>query len=220
MPTHTLTDSDRALIRAAIQQAEARTSGEIVPYIVGRSGQYEVAVWRAAAGGAILTAALALATAWGYEGWSLAWLYTGWGMATVMALGGTVGALAAAFVEPLRRRLAGADLIDETVHRRAAEAFVAEEVFNTRERTGILLFVSLFEHRIVVLGDSGINAKVAAEEWIEVVDLVRAGIRAKTLAAGLADAIGRCGELLERRGVEIRADDTDELSDDVRFEAT
>ena len=39
----------------------------------------------------------------------------------------------------------------------AMAAFVEEEVFSTRDRTGILLFLSLFEHRVVVLGDSGIN---------------------------------------------------------------
>ena len=94
--------------------------------------------------------------------------------------------------------------------------FVEEEVFDTRDRTGILLFVSLFEHRIEVVGDSGINDKVEPAEWVEVVDLVRAGIRRQSLADGLVQAVERCGDLLHRRGVEVRPDDTDELADDVR----
>ena len=102
------------------------------------------------------------------------------------------------------------------VHRRAALAFLDEEVFDTRDRTGILIFVSLFEHRIEVLGDTGINAKVQPEEWVEVVDLIREGILARDLAGGLVSGIERCGDLLNRRGVAVRPDDTDELHDGVR----
>ena len=37
---------------------------------------------------------------------------------------------------------------------RAAQAFVSEEVFNTCDRVGVLIFLSIMEHRVVVLGDS------------------------------------------------------------------
>ena len=90
-------------------------------------------------------------------------------------------------------------------------------VFNTRERTGILLFISLLEHRIEVVGDAGINRKVTADEWTDVVMRIREGIKAGKLADGLVAAIEMCGELLERGGVEIRPDDVNELSDDVRL---
>ena len=111
---------------------------------------------------------------------------------------------------------AGMETLETAVHRRAAVAFLEEEVFNTRDRTGILLFVSLFEHRIEVIGDTGIDAKVEQAEWEEVVGLIRDGIRSRTLADGMVTAIERCGDLLHRRGVDIRPDDTDELPDDVR----
>lgn len=210
------TDAEREAIREAVAAAERRTSGEIVPYVVGRSGTYEVAVWRAASGGALLAAALALAVAWAYDGWGWTWLYSAWAMALVMTAGGALGAGLAALIDPLRRWLAGPARLDERVHRRAAQAFVDEEVFDTRDRTGILLFVSLFEHRIEVVGDVGINAKVEPAEWVEVVDLIRSGIVGGDLAGGLVAAIGRCGDLLHRRGVDLRPDDEDELPDDVR----
>lgn len=208
--------AERDAIREAVAAAEKRTAGEIVPYVVGRSGTYEVAVWRAASGGALLAGAGALAVAWAYDGWSLTWLYSAWAMALVMTLGGALGAALAVFVPPVRRALAGAARLDERVHRRAAQAFVDEEVFDTRDRTGILLFVSLFEHRIEVVGDAGINAKVEPAEWAEVVDLIRTGIRRDNLAAGLVAAVEKCGDLLHRRGIEVRPDDTDELDDGVR----
>ncbi len=102
------------------------------------------------------------------------------------------------------------------VGRRASVAFLEEEVFKTRERTGILIFVSLFERRVVVLGDEGIHRRVKPGEWEGIVADIVAGIRARRPADALIEAIGRCGALLERRGVELRPDDKDELADGLR----
>lgn len=216
MPDPLFSDADRERIREAVAAAERRTSGEIVPYVVRKSGDYDVALWRASAAGAVSAGALALGIAAIYAGWGLGWLYSAWAMALVMVAGGALGAVAASTIGALRRGLTGPALLAETVHRRAAQAFVDEEVFDTVDRTGILLFVSLLEHRIEVVGDKGIDAKVEPGEWIETVALVRTGILQGDLAGGLVAAIDHCGDLLHRRGVVLRDDDTDELSDDVR----
>lgn len=212
-----LTEQEREQIRAAIGRAESRTSGEIVPVIVPMSDRYEVALWKGAALATIIALAAAMAFFHFYEGWGLAWLHTGWGTAFVTLAAATLGGLTGAFVRPLKRFLAGADDMTRAVHRRAMKAFVDEEVFATRDRTGILIFISLLEHRIEVLGDAGINQKVSADEWADVVEHIRDGIRSGKLAAGLSEGIDMCGHLLEKSGVEMRADDTDELSNTVRI---
>jgi putative membrane protein len=51
---------------------------------------------------------------------------------------------------------------------------------------------------------------------VEVVRRIRKGIKNDNLTEGMVDAIGMCGDLLERSGVEIRPDDTNELTDRVR----
>jgi putative membrane protein len=96
------------------------------------------------------------------------------------------------------------------------EAFVAEEVFNTKDRTGILIFLSLLEHQVLVIGDSGINAKVQQAEWDSVVHTIVEGMKAHKPADGLIAAIRQCGELLHREGVAIKPDDKNELSDKLR----
>ena len=103
------------------------------------------------------------------------------------------------------------------VRDRSVRAFVEEEVFNTRERTGILIFISLLERRVEVVGDSGINALVNPEDWAHVVEDILRGVRSGTMTDGIVKAIDRCGQLLEERGVEIRDDDENELGDSVRF---
>jgi putative membrane protein len=212
-----LTDADLDRVRRAVGEAEQRTSGEIVPYVVEQSGSYEVAVWRGASGAALLAMGIAVLLLQFYTGWGLGWLYTNWGMALLASLAGVIGAVLTAAVAPLKRLLAGREQMARRVHRRASLAFLEEEVFDTRDRTGILLFVSLFEHRIEVLGDAGISEQVSDEEWIEIVDTIRTGIKGGHFADGLVEAIGMCGRLLERKGVAIRHDDTDELPDDVRL---
>lgn len=212
-----LTDSDLDRVRLAVGEAERRTSGEIVPYVVERSGDYEVAVWRGASAAALLAMGIAVLLLQFYDGWGLGWLYTNWGMALLASLAGVVGAVLAASVAPLKRALAGREQMARKVHRRASLAFLEEEVFVTRERTGILLFVSLFEHRIEVLGDTGISEQVSDDEWIEIVDTIRTGIKGGHFADGLVEAVGMCGHLLEKKGLAVRHDDTDELPDDVRL---
>ena len=96
-------------------------------------------------------------------------------------------------------------------------AFLEEEVFSTRDRSGILIFLALFEHRVVVLGDSGINEVVPEDAWQHVVDDLVAGIRARRPAEALVAAIHECGRLLEAHQVEIRPDDTDELPNELRI---
>ena len=207
---------DDEQIRDAVRRAEERTAGEIVPVLVPQSADYEVVTWRGAAMGSLLAIATVLLVLQVYDGWGLPWLYTPWSVA-VLALGaGVGGALVATYVPPVQRLLAGSDLLDETVHRRALQSFIEEEVFDTQDRTGILLFVSLREHRIEVLGDTGINEQVRPDDWAEVVARIRKGIRSDNLTEGLVEAIEMCGRLLERRGVGVRPDDENELSNTVR----
>ena len=204
---------DLETIRAAVAEAEQRTSGEIVPYYVEESDAYPSALWKGTALGAFAGALLAEA---------LYFLGRFWGglvplwIALPAAAGGAVGFLLAAYVPAVKRWMAGDGLLDLRTRQRAEMAFLEEEVFRTRDRTGILLFLSLFEHRVIVIGDTGINQKVEQGHWDGVVKTVAAGIREGRAGEALAAGIRQCGELLERYGVNIQPDDRDELSNELR----
>jgi putative membrane protein len=206
--------ADLKEIEAAVQEAEARTAGEIVPYAVSHSDHYEAAAWKGATLGAFLAVAAAAATYqlggfWG--GFILAWI-----LLPPLA-GGALGFATAALIRPLRLWLAGPAAVDHHVRQRATAAFVENEVFRTRERTGVLIFLSLLERRVVVLGDSGISARVEQQEWDAVVAGIVEGIRSGQPGRALAGGIRRCGELLARRGVAVRPDDADELPDQLQM---
>ncbi len=211
-----LTEPDQKRIQEAVASAEGVTSGEIVPYVVGKSDDYPESVWKGALLGAILAAGIVLLLGSFYTGWGLAWLFTAWGVSLVALAAGVLGA-GIATAPSVKRLLTRPSDMHHRVHDRAMRAFLEEDMFNTRDRTGILLFVSLFEHHIEVIGDEGINRKVETDEWIGVVEEIRAGIKEGKPADGLVRAIESCGELLRTRKVEIRDDDTDELSNRIRI---
>lgn len=213
-----LSEVDQQAIQEAVRKAELRTSGEIVPFVVARSSSYLIAFWKAAGifGMAALVFILLMSTV--YTGWGFGWMLTPPGIVVIVTVSALLGVLLVRFIPGLQRLIAGRAALIEGVRNRAFQAFISEEIFNTRERTGILLFISIFERRVEVIGDSGINAHVKQEDWSSVVADVISGIRAGKLGDGLVSAIDRCGGLLEDKGVEIRPDDTNELSDSVRFE--
>jgi len=213
-PSSLFSEAGLAAVRGAVRAAEKGTSGEIVPFVVERSDDYAGAVWKGAALGA-LAAALA---AWAIHRWADFWGASRflW-MVMPPAAGAALGYLAA-HLGPLRRLLAGPHSLERRVEQRAAAAFLEQEVFRTRDRTGILLFLSLFERRVVVLGDSGIHARVGPGEWDGVVHHVVSGLKSGDPEAALVAAIRECGEILARHGLPPRPDDADELPNDLRRE--
>ncbi len=206
-----------AAVEAAVKEAEQLTSGEIVPFIVKKSSTYPVATWRGGAIFGLVGLMTVLLLGQFYAGWSLGWLFTVGGTGSAALVLSALGVLLVRSLPAVERFFAGSSSMTRAVRDRSMRAFVEEEVFDTRERTGILIFVSLFEHRVEVVGDSGINARVEPDDWVHVVEDILKGIRDGEMADGLVSAVQRCGSLLEEKGVEIREDDSNELSDSVRF---
>ena len=213
MPRKSLfSEQELEAVRLAVARAEGDTAGEIVPFVVDASDAYEGALWKGTALGALSAALLAAVVHFAVGLWGGGALWIG----LPAAAGGALGFLVTAYVPAVRRALIPADVLERRVRRRAAVAFLEEEVFSTDDRTGILLFLSLFEHRVVVLGDAGINAKVGQAEWRVISERIATGIREGRPGEALVEGIAACGSLLERRGVEIQPDDRNELRDDLR----
>ena len=129
-----------------------------------------------------------------------------------------IGALAFGFlfsrIPSVRRQLTWGDDLEHQVLMRAELEFHREGLAKTKDQTGILLFLSLFERRAVVLADKGIASKLGPEVWAEVVEMITLGARKKKLREQLEKAIRRCGELLSKE-FPIQPGDCNELSNRV-----
>lgn len=206
--------SDLESVREATRQAEAGTSGEVVSYAVERCHGYDGALWLAATLGALGSAVLAsllhdYRQVWG--GSPLLWI------AAPPLIGAGVGYLLARLVPTVHRAFIPDSALDRLTRLRAEAAFLEEEVFKTRARTGLLIFLALFEHRVVILADEGINQVVDDAEWVAIAERLATGIRQGQAAAALVEAIDSCGRLLAERGVDRPPDDDNELRDELRL---
>ena len=190
-------------VEEAIGRAESVTSGEIVPMVVDQSDAYLHVDF---IGALIVQFAAFLAAVW------LLPTFDYLSILAVQVLGLVVGFLAFRYLAPLKRICLSPKIAEEEVFEKALRVFRELELNRTAERTGILILVSLLEHRVQVLADSGINARVKSGTWDEVVEIVLAGIKRGDLCQGLCDAIERCGEILANE-FPVQPDDVNELPD-------
>ncbi|MEO7796022.1 MAG: hypothetical protein ABIV06_14735 [Thermoanaerobaculia bacterium] len=209
-----LTAEEAAAIRSAVAEAEGLTGGEIVALALESADDYQVAYWK----GAALVGFAAAAAAALVDQVRPLWISRPIWTLFYVACGLLAGAMAARFILPFRRWLCGPALLDRRLQQRAREAFLVHSVFTTRDRTGILVAVSAFERRVVVLADEGIHSVVPAGTWEALASEAAATVRASGPGAGLLIAVRKAGALLRHHGLILPTDDHNELSDEVRGE--
>lgn len=185
--TGVLTAEDLAAVRAALAAAERRTVGEILPVVLERSDRYPGAAWLASLV-ALGSGSLLLAP----------WLPWDAPLLVLLAQLGlaAAGHASARALPDVLRLFVSAAREREMAEEQAFQEFHRHELTRTAGRTGVLLFVSLFEHRAVVLADEGIAARVGPEAWQATNAAVLEGIRRGSLRDGLIAGIRSAGALL------------------------
>jgi putative membrane protein len=176
---------DHAAVSAAIHEAERRTSGQIVCVLAHSSSEYGYIpiLW---------ASVLALLTPWPFI------CFTQWSVQRIFLLQLAVFVVAGLVFSwtPLRVALVPRAVRRRRAHRAALEQFVVRGIRRTKNRTGILIFVSLAERYARIIADEGIAAKVHSDEWQAAIDALTGHMRDGRIAAGFTAAIERCGAVL------------------------
>ncbi len=199
-----LTDEDKKAIAESIKRAEQATSGEIVFAIADASGHYRHAILQGALLGTTLVTAVYLLLP----------------VAHTIALVLWTEIVAFAILYALLHKLPGRRWfiprreLYESVHEAAFREFYAGGLYRTRESNGILIYLSLLERKVVVLGDRGIHEKLGNEHWDNVRDRIIDGIKRGRARDGICAAVEACGSGLAAH-FPHRPDDTNELPDEV-----
>ena len=195
-----LTDEDRQEIAAAIAEAERRTSGELVAVVAGAaSGYRHIAIlWPALI--ALLMPAVLLTVRPETGAWPLYLMQAG--LFVVLAL--------IAHLPPVRLALVPTSIKRRRASRLARKQFFELGLHLTRNRTGILIFVSVAEHYVEIIADQGIDALVPPGTWDRAVADFVAQVRAGRIGEGFLAAIAAVGEHLAEHFPRA-ADDIDEL---------
>ncbi|MGH7230367.1 MAG: TPM domain-containing protein [Nitrospiraceae bacterium] len=206
-------EHDMAKIRDAVQTAEQRTRGEIVPMIVPASARYRESWHLAGLLSALLVLTLLLAVEFGWSPWGWTDHHPGWilvGVVGAYLLGSAIGTRAWCI-----RLLTPNERMAMKVRRRAEWAFYAHGLHRTREGTGILIMLSLLERRAQVLADRAIHERVPPGTWDELVTELLQGIHTGQSIPAMCRAIARCADLLAIHFPPSDKDNPNELPDDL-----
>ena len=199
------TDPEKELIRSTTADVESRTSGEIVVMVVDKSDDYR----EGEIIGRIVLGALVsmIVTAFYYH--ASMWFFIPLAFFAYFPL-----KIIVRRSEHMRMTFVGPGRREAAVRQRALRAFHEKGLTNTRDRTGVLFFISLLEHKVWVLADKGIHEKVGQETLNKFAKGVSKGIAEDRSCESLCVAMREVGEVLASH-FPRKDDDTDELPDGV-----
>jgi len=206
-----LDESTKDELRSAIRALEAETAGEMVCVIAPSSGNYRIfgALWAAL----IALAAPALNGVMhhlpGLGGDWAAYEVTQTSQLCIFAL-----LLALFNFTRLRVCLTPKSVRNNNAHNVCFKQFFANNLHQTQDRTGVLLFVSLAEHYVEIMGDKGINQKIDPAEWREMIGDFTTAIKSGKTRDGYLACIEKVTDRL-RTHFPRKDGDTNELPNHV-----
>jgi putative membrane protein len=215
-----LTEADHVRVTDAVAAAEQLTDGEIVTVVAGRSDAYhDVALHWAVLAMLLVLALLAWQPApveWLHALLSDAWSDTPprWYLTSALVLM-TLTFLVARVIlglDALRLALTPGATKSRRVRRRALALFRTAAEKRTRASTGVLLYLSLAEHRAEIIADESIHSKVAPEIWGEAMAALIAAVKQGRPGDGMAEAVSQIGKVLAEHFPRSEGD-TNELPD-------
>lgn len=200
-------ESDHALVTDAVAKAERSSDGEIVTIVAPRSDAYHDVGLHYAVLAMLLVPTIAALIPQAWIDWLLGLVF-GWNaslsfrlLMLVLVVGQAIVFLVVRFAfawMPLRMALTPASTKTRRVRRRAVELFRAGTEKRTKGRTGILIYLSLLEHRAEIVADEAIHGRVEPDEWGEAMAALVDGVKAGRPGEGMALAVGKIGEVLAR----------------------
>jgi putative membrane protein len=208
-------EADHRLVSAAVTEAERSSDAEIVTVVTEKSDSYHDVGLHYAVLAMLLVPALGAALPQRTVDWAMS-LFLGWN--EVLTRGALMALLfvllASVFLivrytlayMPLRMAITPGSTKTRRVRRRAVELFRVAAERRTVGRTGVVLYLSLREHRAEIVVDEAILAKVEPDLWGDAMaDLVEE-VKAGRPGAGMAKAVERIGAVLTEHFPKTAAD--------------
>jgi len=183
-----LSEQERWHLDQRVANVEKHTGAQVVLAVIEKSDSYAELPWKAFALGAVGAGLAAVLLELLQPSWSPSFTML---FAVAMTLiGGAVCALLCVALPGFARLFLDAHRAEVETRQYAESLFLSREVFATHKRTGILLLVSLFEKRIVVLPDTGLRRRLNADVLQVIISRMTAPLAAgqvgRAFEAGLA----------------------------------
>jgi putative membrane protein len=210
-----LSEASLENISAAVKDAESRTTGEIALALAAESASYSFweLLFAAIAGVFVFFVMIPFAPAIGNFLDSLFWTASTWQLPAFYGIScfGIVALLfGAANIPAIDRIVVPRRVRSRAVAHRAQRHFLQSGVCNTKDRSGVLIFLSYLEREVRIVADIGISEKISDDLWTIIAEDLAAGIGKEDAEAAFVRAVERCGELLAQH-FPARDGDADEL---------
>jgi len=200
-----LSEADHALVTAAVTQAERSSDGEIVTIVADKSDSYHDVGLHYAVLAMLLVPALLAALPQSLINSTME-IFLGWDASLTRGALMTFlfAVLALVFLTvrfilahmPLRMALTPASTKTRRVRRRALNLFKVGAERRTVGRTGVLLYLSLLEHRAEIVADEAIHSKVEPEVWGDAMAVLIENVKEGRPGEGMAAAVEQIGLVL------------------------
>ena len=195
---YTLNNEEQNRLDQRIADTEKRTGTQIVLAVIERSDTYAELPWIAFALGVSLAGLMVLIL---NLLWPLASPVTAVLLAIVMMLAAGAGfALVSVFVSDFARLFLHTHRAEVETRQYAESLFLSRQMFATRERKAILLLVSLFERRIVVLPDAGVIDQLNPSAIDKIIQHMRIYLKAGQTSRALEAGLKKLEELVDCDG--------------------
>jgi putative membrane protein len=193
----------RAAITKRVRAIEARTSAEVVVTVRARSATYRHV--DLAVGAAVAFVALAVYVYAPID-------FTDDPAPPAIAMCFAIGALLTSLVAPWKRLFVSRPARLAAVRQAARAAFVDQGIARTSARSGILVYVSLFEREVDVIADACVEVGTMGESWSKAVAELEAAVRSGSSLESVGDRLHALGDALAA-AMPRQDDDDNELPD-------
>lgn len=180
-------DINTKLIESAVHEAEQGHHGEILPLILKQSDFYPAAHFRSALFFAIFTPLIMyyLPIHIADPIWYL------WGQIPALLIGYLL-----AYTDIFKRLFSTSAEFNEEVHQKAVESFMNYNLHKTKKDAGVLIMISLLEHRVKILADHGFDEIMNEKDWKALTNGLASEIKNNKLNEGLRDTIFEVGKIM------------------------
>ena len=193
-----VTGDEAAGIERRIADVEARTGVQLVAAVVPRADAYPEIPWRAFALGASIAAFIAVVLDVGRPDWLSAKALLV--QALAILAGGAIAGVASLWLPRFARWFVGDARATVEVRQCAESLFLSRELFATPRRDAVLVLVSEFERRVVIVPDVYCRGRVTAQEWETVVAAMTPKLRAHRTGDAFLAGLDAIDALLAGKG--------------------
>jgi uncharacterized membrane protein len=108
------------------------------------------------------------------------------------------------------------DLCEQSPVDRAIEIFNKLGMYNTSQKTGVLIYIATEDHKLAIIGDKGIHSIVGDNFWNHIMVEMKEKFTHESIYAGVIYGVLEVGDKLKEHFPEVRKSEN-ELSNEISY---